>query len=352
MVLPKGFKTDISIVDNKIGLPRREEILKGITNDGTYLPRSVSEEDMDQSFIEMVNSDDGLSITIDDKKLPVIFLSIQRWGEFTKTWQFTDEYKNIEMPFITIVRRPDIQQGQNQAGLWNIPGRRTYTIIKVPTWDGVRRGVDLYKVPQPTSVDLTYEVRIFANKIKNINLFNNKIQRAFQSKQFYLKVKGHYMPLVLENISDESEIEDFENRRFYIQNFEIRLLGYLVNEDDYIVVPTINRVVNTIEVDEPTLNKSIIIDTLIKNSNITYNITWKSSKNNEIYFTSDNNVILNSLINVQNLYRIVIEVNNNVVFDGSSLVNPISLIMGDNVVIKLYKNTARISRFSLLGSIL
>ena len=53
-------------------------------------------------------------------KVPVIFLTLQRWSEFTKTWQFTDEHKDIQMPFISIVRNPDIQPGQNQAGLWNI----------------------------------------------------------------------------------------------------------------------------------------------------------------------------------------------------------------------------------------
>jgi hypothetical protein len=92
--------------------------------------------------------------------VPVIFLTIQRWTEFSKTWQFSINIKNIELPFITVVRK-DIQQGQNQAGLWNIPGNRSYTYMKVPTWDGARKGFDVYKVPQPTSVDMTYEVRIF-----------------------------------------------------------------------------------------------------------------------------------------------------------------------------------------------
>jgi hypothetical protein len=79
------------------------------------------------------------------------------------------------MPFITILRKPDIQQGQNQAGLWNIPGRRTYTYMKVPTWDGARSGVDLYKVPQPVSVDLTYEIRIFTTK----SFFFSGVKRQF-----------------------------------------------------------------------------------------------------------------------------------------------------------------------------
>ena len=127
MAMPKGYKTNIDITQGKIGFPRRQEILDGIADKGTYLPKGVMEEDMDQSFVEFMNLDEGLSISVDGAKIPVIFLTIQRWTEFSRTWQFSDKYKNIELPFITIVRKPDIQQGQNQAGLWNIPGKQTYT---------------------------------------------------------------------------------------------------------------------------------------------------------------------------------------------------------------------------------
>jgi hypothetical protein len=60
-----------------------------------------------------------------------------------KLGNFQINIKNISLPFITIIRKPDIQQGQNQAGLWNIPGNRTYTYTKIPTWDGIREGMDI-----------------------------------------------------------------------------------------------------------------------------------------------------------------------------------------------------------------
>ena len=153
MGMQKGYRTNINVNIGKIGPERRKELLDGIADKGTFLPKGVLEEDMDQSVVEFIGSDKGLSITADGKKVPVIFLTIQRWTEFSKTWQHSDKYKNIELPFITVVRKPDIQQGQNQAGLWNIPGNRTYTYYKVPTNDGIRHGVDLYKVPQPTPVE-------------------------------------------------------------------------------------------------------------------------------------------------------------------------------------------------------
>lgn len=239
MALPKGFRNNIRLTSPNIGVPRRQELLDNIADDGTFLPRGVHYKDIDETFIEFVNKE--LNIEIDGQQVPVIFLTIQRYSEFTKTWKFTDEYKNIKIPFITIVRKPDVQVGTNYNGLYNIPGRPTFTYYKVPTNDGARVGIDLYKVPQPTSVDISYEVRLFTNKMSDLNLLNSKIQKKFQSRQAYVWPKGHPMPVMLESIGDESNIDDFENRRFYVQPFEMLLAGYILDEDDFEVVPTINR---------------------------------------------------------------------------------------------------------------
>lgn len=350
MAMPKGYKTNIDITQGKIGFPRRQEILDGIADKGTYLPKGVMEEDMDQSFVEFMNLDEGLSISVDGAKIPVIFLTIQRWTEFSRTWQFSDKYKNIELPFITIVRKPDIQQGQNQAGLWNIPGKRTYTYMKVPTWDGVRRGVDLYKVPQPTSVDLTYEVRLFTNKMKDLNKFNGKIQRAFQSKQCYINVNGHPMPLHLETIGDESNIEDFENRRFYVQMFEMKLLGYILDEEDYEVIPTINRSVLTMEVDETRIYNDVIFEPLRKGNTVTYSFVWKPKSEPQFSFTALYDVNFTQLVDIDYLSRIVITVNGIGVFDGTILSSPLIIFANDVINIRIYKNFLATGSFKLIGS--
>jgi len=196
MAVPKGFRKDIKIIKDSVGFDRRKEILDGISNKGTYLPRGVMYEDMDKSFIDFVEND--LSLILDGDKVPVVFLTLQRWSEFSKTWQNSDKFKDIKMPFITIVRQPNPQVGQNQAGLFNIPGRRTYTYMKIPTFEGGRKGVDLYKIPQPTSVDINYEVRLFCNRMRDLNKFNVKIQQAFNAIEYYIRVNGHPMPLFLE----------------------------------------------------------------------------------------------------------------------------------------------------------
>lgn len=348
--MPKGYKTNIKITTDKIGVDKRKELVDNIINKDTFLPKGILEEDMDQTFIEFVDKDERLSLMIDGKKVPVIFLTIQRWTEFSKTWQFSDKYKNIKLPFITILRKPDIQQGQNQAGLWNIPSNRTYTFYKVPTWDGVRKGIDLYKIPQPTSVDLTYEVRLFTNRMKDLNKFNRKIQRAFQSRQCYITPKGHPMPLHLENIGDESNIDDFENRRFYVQMFEIKLLGYILDEEDFEVVPTINRTLASFEVEEKLIYNKVIFEPLKKGNVVTYSFVWKPKTETQFTFTAQYNVTFTQLTDISNITRIIINVNNQVIFDGTVLGSSIVLNANDNVKITIYKNFLDIGMFKLIGS--
>jgi hypothetical protein len=161
------------------------------------------------------------------------------------------------MPFITVVRQPNPQVGTNQAGLYNIPGRNTYTFIKVPTFKNGRRGVDLYKIPQPVAVDFLYEVRIFCNRMRDLNKLNFKVQQIFQSRQFYISPNDHPMPVTLESIGDESNIDDFENRRFYVQPYEMKVAAYIQDEESFEVVPLPNRSIVTMEVNDTGKGSSI-----------------------------------------------------------------------------------------------
>ena len=348
--MPKGYKTDINIIPTKIGPERRQEILDGIADKGTFLPRGVLEEDMDEAVIDFTRSDNGFGLTIDGTAVPVIFLTIQRWTEFAKTWQFSDKYKNIQLPFITIVRKPDIQQGQNQAGLWNIPGNRTYTYFKVPTFDGVRKGIDLYKVPQPTPVDMTYEVRFFTNRMKDLNKFNRIIQRAFQSRQCYINVKGHPMPLHLESIGDESNIDDFENRRFYVQLFEIKLLGYILDEDDFIVVPTANRLLLSTEVEQEILINNVIFEPKVTTNGVYFTFDFKPRSEPQFTFTAQYSVSFTQLTDIKDISRITITINNVNVFDGTVLNTPLVIYANDVVRVRVYKGFYNDGIFKLIGN--
>jgi hypothetical protein len=248
MGLPKGYRKNLKITQSSIGVERRQELLDDISKNGTYLPKGVLHEDMDKSFVEFI--EDGIGLSLAGEKVPVIFLTIQRWAEFAKTWQYSDEYKNIKMPFITVVRKPDAQVGTNQAGYFNIPGKPTYTYMKVPTWDGNRKGMDVYKIPQPVPIDLVYEVRLFCNRMRDLNKLNRKIIQTFSPLEHYIKVNGHPMPILLESIGDESVINNLDERKYYVQMFNMKLMGYLLDEEEFEVTPAISRAVAVIELSD------------------------------------------------------------------------------------------------------
>jgi hypothetical protein len=353
-MVPKGFKKDINIVRQPYGFEQRQGYLDNISHKGTFLPRGVMYEDMDSSFIEFV--EDILTIEIDGEKVPVLFLTLQRWSEFSKTWQFSDKYRDIKMPFITIVRQPNPQPGRNQAGLFNIPGRNTYTYMKVPTFEGGRTGIDVYQIPQPTSVDLIYEVRLFCNRMRDLNKLNQLVQLTFQSRQYYIRVNGHPMPIHLENIGDESNIDDFENRRFYVQPFEMSLYGYILNEADFKVVPTVNRAfVSTELYDSMSRVKFKVLPNVVDDS-VAYNFIFERGKEvsqniNNFTFTSDFNGEFCKIENLINISNIQIKVNNVIIFNGTEITENFKINKWDSVTIIITRiDNSGNSTFSLIGN--
>ena len=351
MGVPKGFRKNINFINQHVGFERRQDILDDIADKGTFLPRGIGYEDVDQTFVEFVNKD--LEIVIDGEKVPVIFLTLQRWSEFSKTWQFSDKFKNIKMPFITVVRQPNPQVGTNQAGLYNIPGRQNYTYMKVPTFIAGRRGVDTYKIPQPVSVDFIYEVRLFCNKMRDLNKLNFKIQQAFQSIQFYVTVKGHPMPIVLENIGDESNIDDFENRTFYVQPFEMKLIGYVQDEDKFEVIPAINRAMMMLEVSDSIAPK-ITFQAIKQNTLLKYEFVFNPKSSTNFKFIADYKIQLVSISALEKITNIRIVVNGVEVFNGLQIPVGASIIInaGSTVYIEINKAFFDIGKFMLTANII
>jgi hypothetical protein len=345
MPLPKGFIKNIKLTKPKVGFPRRQEWLDGIDNQGTFLPRGVLYEDMDKSFVDFVDKD--LELVIDGEKVPVIFLTIQRWAEFSKTWQHSDKYKDITLPFITIVRKPDVQVGTNQAGNWNIPqGMRTYTYVKVPTWENGRKGVDIYKIPQPTSVDVSYEVRLFCNKMRDLNKFNKDVQLTFQARQHFVTPNGHPMPVHLETIGDESSVDDFENRRFYVQLFDMKLLGYILDESTFEVVPAVNRALVVEEITEGTIRPRIKVTTDEVNNLVNYSFIFKPRAESRVTFEAEFDIKFTNVTNVVDITNIDIKVN------GTSVTTPFVVSAGDSIFIDVTKDFNKTGSFLLTGNLI
>lgn len=233
-----GVKQDMNGPDI---VGRRKELLERITKSDTFLPDSILHEDLDLGMLDYVKQ--NFKIVSDGDQIPIIprILTIQRWGEISNNWTFSDEDGNMKLPFIAVIRRPDVQPGTNPSIQRTIPDRRDFFYASVPTWNGTQMGADIYKIPQPVAIDITFDVTIVCTKLRDINKFNKIVLQKFSSRQSYTSVKGHYIPLVLDRIEDNTPMDTLEGRRFYIQNYTFTMLGFLIDDDEFEVKPAVSR---------------------------------------------------------------------------------------------------------------
>jgi len=247
MAIPKIKKT-LPLTYPPIGYERRLELLEDINKGGTYLPKSILHEDLDRGFLDFVKDD--LKTVVGGKIVKVvdILMTTQNWAQFTQTWDFNNIDKNVEPPIITTVRTPEVKYGTLPSLKYTIPNRKQFYYAAVPTWDGQRKGMDIYTIPQPVPVDIKYSVKIICNRMRELNKFNQIVIEKFSSRQAYTKIKGHYIPITLDEISDES-VMDVEKRRYYIQSYAFTLQGFLSDEEEYQVKPAISRSLLLIEMD-------------------------------------------------------------------------------------------------------
>jgi len=245
-MLPKIKKT-LPLTYPPVGYERREQLLEDINRNGTYLPKSLLHEDLDGGFLEFVKNDLRTSVSGKDIKVVDILMTTQNWSQFTQTWDFNNIDKNVQPPFITTIRTPEVKFGTIPSLRYNIPNRKQYYYAAVPTWDGQRKGMDIYTIPQPVPVDIKYSVKIICNRMRELNKFNQVIIEKFSSRQAYTQIKGHYIPIQLDEVSDES-VMDLEKRRYYIQSYSFTLQGFLIDENEFEVKPAVSRSLLLMEV--------------------------------------------------------------------------------------------------------
>ena len=257
MSLPKR-KNDIQIYQGHELVERRQEMLDEITKHDTYLPESLLHDDLDLGMLNFVK--ENLKVISDGNEIPIYerILTIQRWGEMSANWTFTDGDNNIKLPFIAVIRKPDPQPGSNPVLQRTIPDRHEFHYQTVKTWNGSMIGADVYKMPQPVAVDISFEVNIVCQRIRDLNRFNKMVLQKFSSRQSYTRVKGHYIPIILERINDNSPIDNMDGRRFYTQKYEFTMLGFLIDDEEFEVKPAISRALLIYEIMGTPLNRTYI----------------------------------------------------------------------------------------------
>ena len=344
MSLPKKLKKDLDVkmVDPQGG--PEEWVNQFLDKNKAFLPRSVDHADLDKGFVEFVNND--LELVTSGEKVPVEFMSSQRWAEFAKGWKNTDKYKNVKIPFISVVRKPNAQTGTNPAD-FKIPVRKTFPYMRMPVWDGNKKGMDIYKMPNPVGVDLTFTVRLFTYKMRQLNKFNQKVLQSFASAQSYVNIKGHYFPILLEEMGDESTMDSIDAKRYYVQTYEMRLQGYLVDEDEFEVVPAIERAIVTVEVGEkkPRVITKFIKDDTVKDKTVKCVIQFLPGSPTQVRFKPDTSTTFDT-VDADNVTTYDIRVN------GGVVALPFMVTEEDTILINVVKTNPSItSEITLRGTV-
>ena len=282
-IQPKPFLNGMKYRNKAIGVERRRNMSKVILENGTPFPKYVEYSDIDSAFFDWV--DNGLEVTYNGKKLPTYKLfSNQKLSEYSQTWSNLDDTGNIIMNFKTITRENNPQHGENQGGNYNIPGNRFYPMFMVPVLqENGSEAYSVYSMRQPLSVNFIYTVSIICNKYELLNSFNELIQYNFSALEKYIFPNGHPMPMTLENVTDESEY-NIDDRKYYAQSFQIKLMGYIIRKEDFKVSDIPSRFsVRLKDSDEKKkYNRKVSTDTWLGEATVMTSINEDENKSNVI----------------------------------------------------------------------
>lgn len=223
----------------KYGMDRIEELMNLTDVKTKYLPRTILLEDLDKTLFDYVNIN-ALQLTIDGRLVPTFYLDNDRWGEFSKTWKFMDNDKNVPAPYIT-VRRIDKQGGTRLGVKYRIPQPRTFRYVNVPILDDGQIIYLQFKMPEPVNVDMIYEVTLFTKYRVDVNLYDEQILKNFSSRQEYVWFNGSPMPLLFEGFAENNTIENIDGDRFFVSKYALKILGFIQDEKEFEIVKTTRK---------------------------------------------------------------------------------------------------------------
>lgn len=223
----------------KYGFDRIEELMRATDSKTKFLPRTILFEDIDGGLFDYVQNK-NLKGVIDGRNVPTFYLDNERWGEFSKTWKFMDDDKNVPTPYIT-VRRIDKGKGTRLGGKNRVPQPRKFRYLNVPILDEGEIIYLQFKMPEPTNVDLTYEISLFTKYRVDVNKYDEQVIKNFSSIQDYLFINGNPIPMVFEGFAESNPIENIDGDRFFVSKYAIKVLGFIQDEKEFEIVKTVRK---------------------------------------------------------------------------------------------------------------
>lgn len=228
----------MSISDN-IG----SQLDKGFENSG-YLPQKLEIEDFDRGLFELFKKS-GFALTDPNNNLrtvPIIWVGQELWAERKQHWHnMTNEQgEEISRPFMAMVRK-SVKQGTSPLKR-TIPVKRRFTFRKVPKFNGTTKEYDLYKIPQPSYVDVEYELRFVTSYMEDVNKFYERMIRDhYSSGQAYMDINGYQIRSTMQDPSEDNKLDVTDERIFQI-SIPITVFGKLVDPTQFEKVNAVTRV--------------------------------------------------------------------------------------------------------------
>lgn len=205
---------------------------------------------------------------------------------------------------------------------------------------------DMYSMKQPFCVDLEYTVTIVTNKYEVLNDMNQRVHFEFKAINCYINPNGHYMPMVLEDVSDESEYS-LDDRKYYSQSYRIKVKAYIIRKEDFTVtkVPsrTIMRLLGVTDKKKPKIQigeEDYIADECclreeydpFYNKLLSVNIDFPSCTD-EAKFIIDTDMVIRKF-ETTNVYDFVLSVNG----EFQHLDNDIHIYNGDEIYLEISRD--------------
>tara|TARA_Y100001972_G_C7600517_1_gene300927 strand:- start:561 stop:1076 length:516 start_codon:yes stop_codon:yes gene_type:complete len=166
---------------------------------------------------------------------------------------------------------------------------------------------------------------------------------SFSAGEKYIRVNGHPIPLMMDSIGDESSIQNLEEKRYYVQLFSIKMLGYLLDPKQFEVTPAISRAITFFEIAENVNLATHQIKEREEDTSIELNIQYAAGIN-VFQLVIENDAIYNT-ISKQNISSFTITV------DGEIKSLPFEITYGQTLEINITKlDVANTAYLTLIGN--
>ena len=228
----------MSILDN-IG-----RMLDSDFENHAFLPQKLELVDFDSGLTDFIKK---INITVVDetgnsRAVPIVFNSQELWAEKRMNWKsMRSEYgEELTRPFMVLTRK-GVKQGTSPLKR-TIPVKKKFTFLRVPTFDATLKGYFLYKIPQPTYVDIEYELVFVTTYVDDVNRYYSGFLRdTYSDLQGYMHINGYHISSKLGDPSETRE-NDFASEKIYEVTFPITVFGKLVDPTKFEKINTINKI--------------------------------------------------------------------------------------------------------------